>query len=321
MRINEIKQKVMGGSDITKSEAMVLLGEDLEELCRAANDIRMHFCGDAFDLCSIINGKSGRCPEDCKYCAQSAHYNTDVSTYPLMETERLVQAAIHNEKAGILRFSIVTSGKKLSDSEVDQICESIDSIRNKSKIALCASMGLLTKEQFVKLRMAGVTRYHNNLETSRRFFPEICTTHSYDDKIKTIRMAQEAGLYVCSGGIMGLGETMEDRIDMALELRGLGIRSVPVNVLNPIPGTPLENRQPLSMEEIRRITAVYRFILPDSILRMAGGRSLMKDNGRMVFMSGANGAITQNMLTTTGSTAEDDRRMAWELGFEVKCYE
>ena len=206
------------------------------------------------------------------------------------------------KKAGILRFSIVTSGKRMTDKEVEKICESYRMIHEKSGISLCASMGLLTRKQFQWLKEAGVSRYHNNLETSRRFFSEICTTHSYEEKINTIHMAQESGLYVCSGGIMGLGESMEDRIDLALELRDLKIRSVPINILNPIQGTPLENMEILGAGEIRRITAIYRFILPDAILRLAGGRGQMADHGRLVFKSGANGAITQNMLTTKGSS-------------------
>lgn len=319
--ITTLKEKVINGRSLTKEEAMHLSSAKLSPLCEAADQIRRHFCGNAFDMCSIINGKSGKCPEDCKYCAQSAHYAANTTVYPLLSPEEILQAAEANTANGILRFSIVTSGKRLSDKEVEQVCDSFQKIQETCSISLCASMGLLTKKQFGMLKSAGVVRYHNNLETSRRFFPEICTTHTYEDKIQAIQDAQAAGLTVCSGGIIGLGETMEDRIDMALTLRELHIRSVPINVLNPIPGTPLEHNTPLKEEEVCRTAALFRFLLPDAILRMAGGRGLMGDQGRRVFQSGANGAITQNMLTTGGVTVHEDKILAEELGFEIRLYE
>ena len=319
--IDILFDKVLNGGSITKEEALSLSQAELEPLCLAADRIRERFCGNVFDMCSIINGKSGKCPEDCKYCAQSAHYPTDTDTYPLLDAASLTEAAKSNAASGIQRFSIVTSGRRLNDKEVEQVCSAFREIKNTCKISLCASMGLLSRKQFEMLKQAGVTRYHNNLETSRRFFPEICTTHTYDDKIQAIKNAQAAGLTVCSGGIMGLGETMEDRIDMALTLRDLHIRSIPINVLNPIPGTPLENNTPLSQDEVCRITTIYRFLLPDSILRMAGGRGLMEDHGRRVLKSGANGAITQNMLTTGGVGVGEDMKIVEEMGFEVGIYE
>lgn len=319
--ITTLKEKVINGHSLTKEEAMHLSSAELSALCEAADQIRRHFCGNAFDMCSIINGKSGRCPEDCKYCAQSAHYAANTTVYPLLSPEEILQAAEANAANGILRFSIVTSGKRLSDKEVEQVCDSFRKIQETCSISLCASMGLLTEKQFGMLKSAGVVRYHNNLETSRRFFPEICTTHTYEDKIQAIQDAQAAGLTVCSGGIIGLGETMEDRIDMALTLRELHIRSVPINVLNPIPGTPLEHNTPLKEEDVCRTAALFRFLLPDAILRMAGGRGLMGDQGRRVFQSGANGAITQNMLTTGGVTVHEDKILAEELGFEIRLYE
>lgn len=319
--ITTLKEKVINGHSLTKEEAMHLSSAELSALCEAADQIRRHFCGNTFDMCSIINGKSGKCPEDCKYCAQSAHYAANTTVYPLLSPEEILQAAEANAANGILRFSIVTSGKRLSDKEVEQVCDSFRKIQETCSISLCASMGLLTEKQFGMLKSAGVVRYHNNLETSRRFFPEICTTHTYEDKIQAIQDAQAAGLTVCSGGIIGLGETMEDRIDMALTLRELHIRSVPINVLNPIPGTPLEHNTPLKEEDVCRTAALFRFLLPDAILRMAGGRGLMGDQGRRVFQSGANGAITQNMLTTGGVTVHEDKILAEELGFEIRLYE
>ena len=319
--ITTLQKKVINGGTLSREEAILLSSAQLEPLCEAADQIRRHFCGNAFDMCSIINGKSGKCPEDCKYCAQSSHYSADTAVYPLLSTDEILREAKANAADGILRFSIVTSGKRLSDQEVEQVCDSFRKIRETCGISLCASMGLLSQKQFKMLKSAGVVRYHNNLETSRRFFTHICTTHTYEDKIQAIRDARESGLTVCSGGIIGLGETMEDRIDMALTLRDLQIRSVPINVLNPIPGTPLEHNAPLPEDEVCRTAAIFRCLLPDSILRMAGGRGLMEDQGRRVFRSGANGAITQNMLTTGGIAVREDRQLAEELGFEIRLYE
>ncbi|SDF13744.1 biotin synthase BioB [Sporomusa acidovorans] len=319
--IQQLKLAVTHGYQVTREEALSLYSAPLEQLCTAADELRQHFCGNAFDLCTIINGKSGRCSENCKYCAQSSHYCTEIEEYALLDSECIVKEARYNESKGVLRYSIVTSGRNLSNAELDIICESYRALRDSCTILLCASHGLLSFEQFQQLKAAGVRRYHNNLETSRRFFPQICTTHTYDDKLRTIKNALAAGLEVCSGGIMGLGETAEDRIDMALDLRSLGIKSVPVNLLNPIKGTPLENAVRITGEEVRRITATYRFILPDANIRLAGGRGLLADKGRAVFQSGANAAISGDMLTTAGISISDDINILKELGFEAKLYE
>lgn len=313
-----LKATVLSGGEITRREALALQTAELDGLCAAADKIRAHFCGNRFDLCTIINGKSGLCPEDCKFCAQSAHYQAGIEEYPLLDAEGIKKEAVNHFRKGILRFSVVTSGRRLPDNEVDAMCETYRAIGRSCPVSLCASHGLLSYEQFVRLRAAGVTRYHNNLESSRRYFPSVCTTHTYDDKLTTIKAAQRAGLTVCSGGIMGLGETMEDRIDMALELRGLGIRSVPVNLLYPIGNTPLAHHPVLSGDEVRRIVAIYRFILPGAALRLAGGRGLLPDKGRSVFRSGANAAISGDMLTTSGISVKDDLAMLQDLGFEVK---
>lgn len=316
--IQTLRDRVLNGDQITREQALALYAQPLEPLCAAADDIRRAFCADAFDLCTIINGKSGKCSENCKFCAQSAHNHTGAAVYPLLSAEEIVAEARKNDAQGVVRYSIVTSGKRLSDDEVDAMCQAVRQIRSETSIAVCVSFGLLSQAQYERLRDAGVTRVHNNLETSRRNFPNICTTHTYDDKIAAIRAAQAAGLTVCSGGIMGLGETVEDRIDMALTLRELDIHSVPVNVLNPIPGTPLEHNTPLTEDEVRRIVAVYRFLLPDASIRLAGGRGLLPDKGRACFLSGANAAISGDMLTTAGITVETDRKLLHELGYEVK---
>lgn len=313
-----LKQKIFDGDQITKQEAIELYEQPLSELCRNADEIRRHFCSNGFDICTIINGKSGHCSENCRFCAQSAHNHTDAAEYPLLSTEEIVEQAKINDKQGVLRYSIVTSGKRLPDAEVNKMCEAVREIKKQTGISVCISFGLLNEEQYRKLKDAGVSRVHNNLETSRRNFPNICTTHTFDDKLNAIRAAQAAGLSVCSGGIMGLGETPEDRIDMALTLRELGIKSVPVNMLNPIPGTPMEQNKKLTSDDMRRIVAVYRFILPDASIRLAGGRGLLEDKGKGCFLSGANAAISGDMLTTAGITVKTDMELLTKLGYEVK---
>ena len=312
-----IQNKLFGGGQLTKEEAMELIEVPLDELCAAANDVREHFCGNVFDVCTIINGKSGKCSENCKFCSQSRYYRTKVEAYSLIGSETIVEQAKYNEERGVLRYSIVTSGRELSSKEVDRVCESLEAVQKESDIALCGSFGLLEEMEFAKLKQAGLTRVHNNLETSRRNFPNVCTTHTYDDKIAAIRAAQQAGLTVCSGGIIGLGETMEDRIDMAIDLREMGIRSIPVNLLSPIPGTPFEENEVVGDAEMSRIIAIFRMLVPDAYIRLAGGRGLLADKGRQCFLSGANAAISGDMLTTDGITIEQDMRMLGELGYEV----
>jgi biotin synthase len=319
-RLKEIKNKVLDGKLISKGEALEICELPLQKLCAAANEIREFFCGNAFDLCAIINARSGKCSENCKYCAQSSFYQTVAEEYTLLGTDAIVEQAKYNEEHGILRYSMVTFGKRLSDAEVDQMCDSIRAIRKVSNIALCASFGLLDQTQFAKLKAAGVARIHNNLETSRRNFPNVCTTHTYEDKIAAIRAAQQVGLSVCSGGIMGLGETMEDRIDMVLDLREIAVRSIPVNMLNPIPGTPYANNRILAKEEMCRIVAVFRFLIPAASIRLAGGRGLLSDKGRQCFLSGANAAISGDMLTTAGISIEQDMKMLDELGYKVALW-
>ena len=312
---------IKNGKAISREEAIYLTGIDTDKLADGADIIRKHFCGNSFDMCTIINGKSGRCSENCKYCAQSSHFATCSDEYPLLPTEKILEEALYNDEKGVLRYSVVTSGKRLSGAELDAVCESYRAIRKSCGIKLCASHGLLDYNDFVKLREAGVTRYHNNLETSRRKFPDICTTHSFDDKIRTIKAAQKAGIEVCSGGIIGMGETALDRIDMAFELKALGINSVPVNILNPIKGTPLGDQSVLPYDEIRKTVSIFRFILPKASIRLAGGRGHIPDKGRELFKSGANAAISGDMLTTSGICIDDDMKMLRELGYEVKKHE
>ena len=280
--------------------------------------IRDHFCGNQFDMCTIINGKSGLCSENCKFCAQSSHYNTGSKVYSLLSEEEILADAKKNADQGVMRYSIVTAGRSLSDGEVDRMCQIIRRIKEEVHISVCVSFGLLKEDQFRRLKEAGAERVHNNLEASENFFPSVCTSHSFSDKVQAIRAAQAAGLDVCSGGIMGLGESIEDRIDMALSLRDLGIESIPVNMLNPIPGTPMEKYESLTVKEMQRIIAVYRFILPKAFIRLAGGRGLMEDKGKACFQSGANATISGDMLTTAGITVKKDLRLLEELDYRIK---
>ena len=320
--LKTLKDEVLQGKEINKEEALKLVTAPLQDLCSYADEIRKHFCGNTFDMCTIINGKSGRCSENCKYCAQSAHYCTKIEEYPLLDSDTIVEQAHYNDDRGVLRYSIVTSGKALNDAEIENVCQSIRRIKEETNVKVCVSFGLLNAKQFEKIKQAGVERVHNNLETSRNNFPNVCTTHTFDDKIKAIKSAQSVGLNVCSGGIMGLGETMEDRIDLALSVRELGIKSIPINLLNPIPNTPYENNPILTNDEMCRIVAIFRFINPKSFIRLAGGRGLLEDFGKRCFQSGANAVISGDMLTTTnGMTIEKDMQMVKSLGYEVKLFE
>lgn len=290
---------------------------DLDLLTEGADRIRRHFSGDRVDLCSIISGKNGNCSENCRFCAQSAHSHTGCDVYGLLDYDTIYAEAKTNEEEGVDRFAIVISGHHPSCPDFEKIVGIYERLHRELKISLCASLGFLTQEQFDRLYAAGVRRYHNNIETSRGFFPSVCTTHTFDDKIANIRRAQAAGLTVCSGGIIGMGESMDDRIDMAFDLSELGIKSIPINSLIPIPGTPLENLQPLKKEEILRTVAMFRYINPESDIRIAAGRLLLGENGRKAFESGASSTITGNMLTTTGSTIRSDREMFLDMGREI----
>lgn len=320
--VEELKKKVLNGELIGKEEALFLAEEaPLDELTEAANEIRKHFCKNKFDICTIINGKSGKCSENCKFCVQSSFYNTKINEYSLLDSKSIVKEAKYNDERGVLRFSIVTSGRKLSDKEVDSVCESIREIGKNTSVSICGSFGLLSEEQYKKLKEAGLTRVHNNLETSKRNFENVCTTHTFEEKIQAIKNAKNAGLNVCSGGIMGLGETMEDRIDMVLTLRELGVLSIPVNMLNPIKGTPFENNKLLTNDEMCRIVAVFRFLIPNAAIRLAGGRGLLEDKGEKCFLSGANAAISGDMLTTSGITIKEDMDLLEKIGYKPELLE
>lgn len=305
--------KILNGYLVTKEDIFLIMNCDLEKLEEMARAIRNKFIGKKFDLCTIINGKSGKCSENCKFCAQSSHYSTGVEEYGLLDKDTILENAIQNYNNGVNRFSIVTSGRKLSKAELEHISEAYDLIRNNCDIKLCSSNGLLDYDDFVKLKESGVSRYHNNLETSRSFFPAICTSHTYDDKIKAIIDAKKAGLEVCSGGIFGMGENLEDRIDMAFTLRELKVDSIPLNMLNPIKNTPLENMPIMSYSEYRRSIALFRIILPSTSIRLAGGRGLLEDKGRAAINAGVDSMISGDMLTTDGINTKTDLEMIKDI--------
>ncbi len=317
MCVNKLKQKVLQGEEISKDGALQLVKVDLDELSKAADEIRKKFCGDKFEICTIINAKSGRCSENCKFCAQSAHYKVAVEKYPLMDSKEILSAAKHDDAAGVQRFSPVTSGRRLTKFEVESLCKSMKQIKANTSLKICASCGLLDSGDLNKLKESGLSRYHNNMESSESFFKTVCSTHTMKDKIKTIESARKLGLEVCSGGIMGLGESWKDRIDMAFMVRDLGAVSIPVNMLSPIVGTPYEDNKILNIDEMRRICAIYRFINPKAFIRLAGGRGLLQDKGRSCLKSGANALISGDMLTTAGITIGRDLQMVKELGYHV----
>lgn len=262
--------------------------------------------------CAIINAKSGKCPENCAFCAQSSHYVTGAPVYPLQDTEHLVRQACEMAAHGIARCGLVTSGTALSDRELDALCESALKMRAEAPIRLCASLGLLTKEKARRLVEAGISRYHHNLETARSFFPSICTTHAYDEDLATLAIARSAGLEVCSCGIFGLGESWVQRVELLQTLREVGVDSLPVNFLCPVPGTPLGSRSPLAPWEALRVVALARLMHPEQEIIICGGRlSTLKDEQALVLTAGASALMSGNYLTTRGfGYADDDALLA-----------
>lgn len=314
-----LADEIIGGRQITRQDDLnMFLTCDLKELCEGADRIREHFIGEKVDLCSIINGRSGRCPEDCKYCAQSAHNHTSCEIYDFLPEEKIVEACKLNESEGVDRFSIVTSGRALSGEEFEKAVHAYETMHAECKIDLCASMGFLNAEQLHRLHEAGVTSYHHNIETSKRNFPNICTTHTYEQKLETLKLVKKEGMCACSGGIIGMGETWEDRLDMAVSLAELGIDSIPINALMPIEGPPLENQPRLTEDEILRTIAFFRYINPEANIRLAAGRALLTNDGEIAFQSGASATITGNMLTTVAcATIRSDKQMLENLGRDV----
>lgn len=324
-KIESIINKVFEKEAISYEEAEFLIEldteneENMNKLFHGANELRKRFCGDGFELCTIMNIKSGKCPEDCKYCAQSSHYSTSALEYSLLKTEEIVKEALKNENQGIDRFSLVSSGRGInSKKELESLSGIYRELKaNTKKIALCASHGIISVIQATELKKAGVATYHHNIETSKEHFQKLCTTHTYEDRIQTIENCKEAGLRVCSGCILGVGENRKDRLSIAFELKKLGVNSVPINILTPIEGTPLGKTEPLSPMEILKTIAVFRYILPNIDIRYAGGRLQLEEFEKVGFRAGVNSALTGDFLTTVGSSVEEDKENIREAGFNI----
>ena len=306
MQLKDLADKIIDGYEITKEEALELYDAPLDELKESASKITSHFFKEAIELCCISNGKCGKCSENCKFCSQSRYYNTEIQQSVLKSVDEFFKEAQANDKRGVHRFSIVTAGVRLSKAELKTIAQAYKKISSELKISCCGSLGLLDYDDFVMLKESGLKRYHNNLETSPNFFKEICTTHTMKQKEDTIALAKKAGLEICSGCILGMGESVEDRVDIALELRKLQVDSTPINILNPIKGTPLENRPTVHPDEVRRTIALFRHVLPKTVLRLAGGRLIIQKYFTDLYRYGINAEITGDMLTTAGLTVADD---------------
>jgi len=318
--IEQCIQEAVDKRGVTPAAAQELMGiEDalLPLLFYGASQLRNHYHGRGIRLCAIVNAKSGRCPEDCAFCAQSAHYQTEVEAYPFMDPDEIILKAQEAKAMGARRFAIVTSGKALSVKELAKAVQAIRLIKEEAGLIPCASVGMLTKEAALRLKEAGLNRFHHNLETACSFFPSICTTHAYEEDLDTLRNAKEAGLQVCSGGIFGLGESPLQRLELAYTLKEQGVDSVALNFLDPIPGTPLESSQALAPMEHLRFVALFRFILPDKDIRICGGREYgLRDLHPLVFWAGASGIMIGNYLTTTGRDHLADLQMIQDLGLE-----
>ena len=316
--VSGLEKKIEEGYRPDYDEALSLMRSlSLEDLCALAHALRLQYQGKRVDMCSIMNARSGKCGEDCKWCSQSRFHHTDIEVYPLVDAEAALREAVHNASKGVSRFSLVTSGRTLSLADTERICAIYRRIGSECPIKLCASLGLLNREQLFQLKESGVTRYHCNLETAPSYFPQVCTTHTIEEKLQTIEWAREAGLEICSGGIIGMGESEEQRVEFALAIRRTGAVSIPVNILNPIPGTRLAGMPPLKDEEVIRAVAMIRILNPEASVRLAGGRSRIKAVEPELFRCGISGSIVGDLLTTTGSDIDTDKAMFLRLGFEL----
>ena len=317
--IKSLQEKVLSRGSLSREEALSIAempGSQIFSLIASANTIRDHFRGKTVGLCSIVSAKSGACSEDCSFCAQSSKSRAVIDVYPLLQKEKIIEKAVEAKESGIKRFSVVTSGRTISGKDLASVADIVSDVK-KLGLLPCASLGLLKKEELLLLKAAGLDRYHHNLETSEGFFPRICTTHSYSDKMKTIRAAKAAGLSVCSGGIFGMGETWMDRIDMAFALKKLGVESVPINFLVPIKGTALGDKGLLHPFDALKIISLYRYILPEREVRICGGRlQVLGEFHSLVFAAGADGMITGNYLTTLGRIPADDLKLIAMYGFD-----
>lgn len=319
--IKELEAKAAEDQSLTFEEAIFLANLDdsyIFDLIASANRLREKFKGKKISLCAILNAKSGNCSEDCIFCSQSVHHNTTIAEYPLLKSDIIVKKAEEALSLKAQKFGIVTSGKSINNKqELDEICKAIRKIKEEGKIHRCASLGVLGTKELLQLKEAGLEEYHHNLETARSYFPNVCTTRDYEDDIETIRNAKSVGLKTCCGGIFGLGETPEHRIELAFTLKELDVNSVPLNFLYPVKGTRAAEFPPLKPFEILKTIALYRFMLPTKNIKIAGGREHnLRDLQSLIFAAGANSTMVGNYLTTNGRNFNDDLQMIKDMGLE-----
>ena len=321
-RIDALTRRVLTGGEVSVSEGewLIRLEPDyLSALMAGADRIRRHFRGDEIEVCAIGNVRSGNCSENCRFCAQSGHYQTDAPVHGYLPTEEVLAQARQAREWGVADFGIVSKGWGVrSDKERRQLRDYLAALAEHSDVGRCASLGALDEATARELKAMGLENYHHNLETAESFFDQVCTTHSYQENIDTIEAARAAGLRVCAGGILGMGESLEQRIELADTLRRLGVESVPLNFLNPIPGTPMGDREPMAPLEILQTIAVFRYLLPRAEIRIAGGRRFLRDLQAMIFFAGASGVMIGNYLTTPGRAVEDDLQMLRDLNLRVR---
>jgi biotin synthase len=318
--IEKMMKKVISGNQLSFQEAhKLLLTNDIITLANCANKITRIFNGEIVDVESLINAKSGRCPEDCSFCAQSGFYDTGITKYTLLPTKKLVEQAKTAQDSGSSSFCLVCAYRSPPEKDFEYLCESIIEIKNKVGIEVNVSLGFMTYERALKLKRIGVKRYNHNLETAKSYFSQICRTHDYEDRVKTAKIVKEAGLELCCGGIIGMGESDLQRLELAFALSELKPNEVPINILIPRIGTPLDlNLNPITNEEIIKTIAVWRFIIPKTILKIAGGREVhLKDNGKFILRAGANGIISGGYLTTEGNPLKKDLEMIKQIGLKV----
>lgn len=299
-----------------KSELLRLYNLDLDELLKLSSK----YIKNDVEFCSLINARNGKCSQNCKYCAQSSHYRTNIEAYPLVELEEVRKTALEAKSHKASRFAIVTSGKTPEESDFDTILKMIGEVNKIEGLKSCASIGILNEEQAKKLAQTGLRRFHHNINTSKSYYPDVCTTHNWDDRLKTCKLVKKYGMELCCGVILGMGETVEQRIEMALELAEIQPDSIPINILMPIPETPFENYlDKIDEENVLRTLAIFKIANPNSILRFCGGRMRLSDeNQRKALNSCVEGIMVGNYLTTVGKAPEDDIKTVTELGKTIK---
>jgi len=321
---NDIRTRASQGVGISDDEAREIIAltdpADLAELQRIAGEVRVEQKGNFVNTCGISNAKSGRCPEACSFCSQSAHYTTDAPKYAMKDVESLRAEAKQAWENGVREFSLVASGRSMTNrKELDTVKAAVAAIREDTGMQTCASLGLMTKDALAELQAAGLQAVHHNLETARSHHANIVQTHTYDEEIETVKAAKSLGMYTCCGGIFGMGESWDQRVELAMTLRDLDVDSVPLNFLNPRPGTPLGDKHEISAEDCLKIIALYRLVLPTKDLIVCGGRSVnLGERQGEIFRAGANGVMMGNYLTTAGREADVDLAMIESEGMVIR---